>query len=74
MLRLALLLIFGVPALYFGLCWSWRGIERGLIERRVPWAEEVVTGKLAVVIGLYSLFWFTAFLGVAIWLVVAVLG
>ncbi len=72
MWKLALLLIFGAPALFLGLRWSWRGVQAGLIKGRVSWAEEVVTGKAATFIGLYCLAWFIALLGVIVWFGVAI--
>lgn len=53
--KLALLLIFAAPALYFGLKYTLLGAYRGLIDRKIPMGEEPATGWSAIAIGVYSL-------------------
>lgn len=52
--KLALLLIFGGPALFYGLKYALIGAYRGLVKRRIPMGEEAVTGWGAIAIGVYS--------------------
>lgn len=56
-LKLALLLIIGVPALYFALRFALLGAYRGIVLQYIPMGgskEDAATGMAAVGIGLYS--------------------
>lgn len=56
--KLALLAIFGLPALFYGLRYATLGAYRGIVLRRVPMGDEesdAATGLAALAIGVYSL-------------------
>jgi hypothetical protein len=55
--KLALLAIFGLPALFLGFKYAFLGAYRGLVLRRIPMGEEesdAAIGFAALAIGVYS--------------------